>query len=245
MTIEERSRRWWRNIRLAVYQDDFICVVKITAVKKLVWNEVLFVDDKAELDALSQKITELFFKKGIIEKDEAINLAKKNHNINLIGSHKDTAEEIFTALEEFSKESGLGFIVNFICQEDFMGSGLFIQLGDVNFHPELILDGRRLINDFPGVNLNRSYFDLLYGLMVNCSKNDKTLVNEVLSHREGLDYWAQFSEEELVKKGLVYHDEAENLICKNMLDFLNGKSSEGLCEEVRIKIIEKFKTVKS
>ena len=52
--------------------DDFICLVKITAVKKLVWNEVIFVEDMVELDALSAKITELFFNRGIIEKDEVV-----------------------------------------------------------------------------------------------------------------------------------------------------------------------------
>ena len=238
------------------YSEDFICVAKITAIKKLVWNEVIFVDDKAELDALSAKITDLFFKKGIIEKDEAINLAKRNRNINLIGDHKDTAEEIFTALEEFSKESGLGILVNFICQEDFLGGGLFISFGDVHFHPELILDGRRLINDFPDVNLNRVYIDLCHGLMVDCSTADKTLVKEVLSHREGIDYWAQFPEEELVKNGFVYHDQAEKLICENLLDSLNRyfhvdftsdennciarHERESLSPEVRAHILERF-----
>ena len=236
--------------------DDFICLVKITAVKKLVWNEVIFVEDIMELDALSAKITELFFKRGIIEKDESIRLSQRNRNINLIGNHQDTAEEIFTALEDFSKESGLGFIVNFSCQEDFMGNGLFISLGDLHFHPELILDGRRLINDFPDANLNRVYLDIYHDLMVDCSTKDKTLVNEVFSHGEGMDYWQQFSDEELEKKGFVHHDQAEKLICTNMLDSLNRyfqvdytadvskglckQTVQGLCEDVRLKILEKF-----
>lgn len=236
--------------------DDFICLVKITAVKKLVWNEVIFVDDMVELDALSAKITELFFKRGIIEKYESIRLSQRNRNINLIGNHQDTAEEIFTALEDFSKESGLGFIVNFICQEDFMANGLFISLGDVHFHPELILDGRRLINDFPDANLNRVYLDIYHDLMVDCSTKDKTLVNEVLSHEEGIDYWRQFSDEELVQKGFVYHDQAEKVICTNMLDSLNryfqvdftsdaksgliNQTGEGLNEDVRKKIFERY-----
>lgn len=235
---------------------DFICLVKITAVKKLVWNEVIFVEDITELDALSEKITELFFKRGIIEKEEVVRLSQRNRNINLIGDHQDTAEEIFSALEDFSKESGLGFIVNFSCQEDFMENGLFISLGDVHFHPELILDGRRLINDFPDANLNRVYLDIYHGLMVDCSTKDKTLVNEVLSHGEGIDYWLQFSDEELVKKGFVYHDQTEKLICKNMLDSLNlyfqvdftsdsktgliTQAGEGLNEDVRKKILQRF-----
>ena len=236
--------------------DDFICVVKITAVKKLVLNEVIFVDDMLELDALSAKITELFFKRGIIEKDESIRFSQRNRNINLIGNHQDTAEEIFTALEDFSKESGLGFIVNFSCQEDFMGNGLFISLGDVHFHPELILDGRRLINDFPDANLNRVYLDIYHDLMVDCSTKDKTLVNKVLSHGEGIDYWLQFSDKELVKKGFVYRDQAEKLICTNMLYSLNlyfqvdftsdeksgliNQTGEGLNEDVRKKILQRF-----
>ncbi len=236
--------------------DDFYQMLKITPVIKLTWNEVIFLEDKTELSILSEKITKSFFEKGIIERGEKVEVGEANYNINLIENHKITAEEIFTALEEFSKQNGIGFIVNHRVQEDYFDFGLFLQLGDVHFHPEVILDGKRLVNDFQNKNLNRFCFDLIHGFLVDCAQSDKTLVEEVKAHREGLDYWAQFSDEELIKKGLVSYEQIEKTICNGMLVFL-GKyfqmsynvdviygmtkdDYDGIKQDVREKICKRF-----
>lgn len=236
--------------------DDFICLVKITAVKKLVWNEVIFVEEKTEVKELSDLIRGAFYQNELLEKDESISVNTVCHNINLIENHKETAQTIFDVLAEISQQTGYGFIVNFSSQTDFLGSGLMLPLGELYFHPEVILEGRRLINDLPDVNLNRLCFSLIKDFLVDCSRKDKTLVNEVLAHREGLDYWAKFSEEELQKKGLVRFTEEEKMICSEMLDSLNkyfqvdfisdeksgliNQSGQGLSGEVREKILECF-----
>ena len=128
--------------------DDFYQTLKIIPVKKLVWNEVIFVDDAAELKELSEFITVAFYQNELLESDESISVNAACHNINLIENHKETAQTIFDVLTEISQQTGYGFIINFSSQSDFLGSGLMIQFGDLHFHPELILDGRRLINDF-------------------------------------------------------------------------------------------------
>ena len=236
--------------------DDFCQTLKIIPVKKLVWNEVIFIDDAAELKELSELITVAFYQNELLESDEIFSFGKASHNINLIENHKETAQTIFDVFTEISQQTGYGFIINFSSQSDFLGSGLMIPLGELHFHPELILEGRRLINDLPDVNLNRTFFYLSKGFLVDCGRRDKTLVNEVLAHREGLDYWAKFSDEELKQKGLIQFADAEKMICSEMLDSLNKyfhveyavdvvygltkQDYEGLSIEVRNQILEKW-----
>ena len=236
--------------------DDFYQTLKIIPVKKLVWNEVIFIDDEVELKDLAELITVAFYQNDLLESDEISSFGNASHNINLIENHKETAQTIFDVFTEISQQTGYGFIVNFSSQSDFLGSGLMIPYGDLYFHPELILDGRRLINDFQDVNLNRNFFSLVKNCLVDCGRKDKTLVNEVLAHREGLDYWARFSEEELLEKGLVKFADAEKQICLDMLESLNKyfhvdysvdvvygltkQDYEGLCNNVREKILERF-----
>ncbi len=238
--------------------EDFIQTLKITAVKKLVWNEVIFVEDDAELEKLSQLITKAFFQNELLERDESVTVGKACHNINMIEDHSETAETIFNTLADVSKQTGLGFIINFSSQTDFLGSGLMIPFGDLHFHPELIMNGRRLIADLPDINLNRFCFCLHNQFLVDCSRKDRTLANEVLAHREGLDYWTKFSDAELLEKGLVTFSQVEKSICAEMLDSLNKyfqvdysvdvvygltkQDYEGLCDEVRKQIVERFYT---
>lgn len=161
---------------------------KITPIKKLVWNEVIFLEDKEELKNLSKLITKAFFQNEILESGENFTVEKACHNINLIENHTKIAETIFTVLTEVSKKNTYGFIINFSSQSDFISSGndsgvvIMISLEELHFHPELILDGRCLINDFSNKNLNRSYFSLVNDFLVDCCSKDKTLADEVFPH---------------------------------------------------------------
>ena len=223
--------------------ESFFQTLKIIAVKKLVWDEVVFVEDDAEIEKLSQLITKAFFQNELLEKNESVTVGKECHNINLIEDHNKTAETIFNTLSDVSKQTGLGFIINFSSQTDFLGSGLMIPLGDLHFHSELIMDGKRLSTELSDTNLNRFCFCLNNNLLVDCSNKDKTLVNEVLAHKEGLDYWAKFSYEELLAKGLVTYYQAEKSICAEMLDSLSKQfqvDNKDLGADVRNLILERL-----
>lgn len=261
----EQLRRRRRHLLLAA-ANGFYQNLKITPVKKLVWNEVIFAVSVEERARLSVIITKALIEKGIMESGEKFVIERMSHNLKMVGSHQNTADIIFEALAGISKATGYGFIVNYSSLEDYHdeveddegehGGGLFLPLSDVNFHPELILNGHRLINDFPDINLNRSCFGIVHGLLVDRTRADQALAEEVKSHREGLEYWSKFSDEELIEKGLVYYDQLEREICSEMLDSLNKyfqvnyvvdviygitkQDNLGLCEEIRQKIIARF-----
>lgn len=258
----KRQRR--RHIGLAVYEEDFYQTLKITAVKKLVWNEVVFVDgftgNASEKTELEKKIASAFSQNGLISRDVVrIPVGDEFHGINYSGDHEENADRIFDALASVSKETGAGFIVNYSVQEDYLGGGVMIPLGDVHIHGELILNGSRLINDFPDPNMNRSYIALTHGLLADCSDelcSRKPLIEEIHNQPDPLSYYAQFSDDELLQKGFVYFDQAERKTCEEMLDSLNRyfhvdytadnsaglekQECEGLNKDVREKIIERF-----
>ena len=250
-----QNKRRQHTVRLAT-NDDHYQTVKITAVKKLVWNEIEFVHGIEAVELVSSVISQAFFENGLIAKDEKISLGKYFSNLAYWDGHEETADKLCNVLAEVSKKTDLGFIVNYCCWEDFMGNGLFLPLGELHFHPELIMYGKRLINDYPDIRMNRTYFDITHGLLIDCGTRDKTLLNELYAHGEGLDYWTKFSDEELMEKGLVLYEDAEQRVCNEMLDSLkkhfqvdysvdviygNTKQDyEGLCDDVRRQILERF-----
>ena len=242
-------------VRLAT-TDNHYQTVKITVVKKLVWNEVVFLRSWKNVEKVRDIISQAFFENGLIAKDVKIRLGYYFSKLTFWEGHEKTHDKICNVLAEVSKKTDLGFIVNYCCWEDFLGSGVFIPLGELHFHPEMIIYGKRLINDYPDICLNRTYFNISHGLLIDCDTRDKTLVDELLAHGEGLDYWAKFSEEELLKKGLVLYEDAEKKICNEMLDSLNKyfqvdysvdvifgltkQDYEGLCADIRRQVVAKF-----
>lgn len=226
--------------------DDFYDKLKITAVKKFVWNDVVFADNKAEIDALSEIITKFLRLDGVIPFDKKITLAKPfgtTGSFSRSPGHEEAFNRICNTLSEASKENGIGFIVNFSRQEDFMeggGFGAFLQFGEVNFHPEIILDGKKLVFF--------SHKDIKAPLRYLCPYKDfltpytgnNALISEIKSHIDDYSYWQNLGECALLQKGFVHFDEAERSVCASMLDCVFKLESPSFCDEVRKKIIERY-----
>lgn len=258
---QESENRRQRDIELAVTEGkDFYDKIKINAVKKLVWNDVIFVEDKAELESLSEKITNHLRLDGVIPFDKKITVGKF---FGRAGSYSNSLEyeeavaRLFNTLAEISKEMKTGFIVNYSRQEDFMdGVGVFIQLGEVNFHPEIIIDGIKLLfTSADGIEENLFYLCAYKDYLAPWTRNS-TLIGEIKKHAEDYQYWENFGDEELLKKDFVHFDRAEQKICASMLDSLNKyfqvnylvdviygltkQDNLGLCDKVRNKVLQRF-----
>ena len=74
------------------------------------------------------------------------------------GSSEKTADMLFNTLAQFSEKSEISFLVNYhsVEEEEINGEKKPV----ITFHPEVIINGNRLINDFPDIELNRRYIVL-------------------------------------------------------------------------------------
>ena len=203
---------------------DFCVRIKITAVKKLVWNEVVFEEDQEKLDELSAKITNALRLKRVIPYDSEIAVGKTFKRayifVDSLGYICRMFEKLCKNLSKISEETKYGFIVNFSLQENYFEDGLgnFMQLGEINFHPEIILDGKMLLatslNDIEApLSYLNPYKDYLAPLI---PKSD--LTNEVWTHSTDDSYWLKLAEEEFLNKGFVHFAQVEKNVCLSMID---------------------------
>ena len=133
--------------------------VKITPLKKIVASEVEFFDDGEKMN-IEAKLAAFMKNKNILIEGEKLRMAgsrEENNNRQLLwlGSSEKTADALFNALASFSAAEKINFLVNYHCakNEEFNAEKKTV----LTFHPEVIIDGHRLINDFPDVSLNRRF----------------------------------------------------------------------------------------
>ncbi len=205
--------------------EDFRDKIKITAVKRLIWNEVVFEEDQEKLDALSKKITNAFRTDGVILYNNAIAVGKPFKRIGSFYTslnHEETFKRLCNALSKISKESKYDFIVNYSRQEDYFegGFGNFMQFGEVKFYPEIIIDGRMLLaTSLDDIEVPLSYLTPYKDYLAPfIPKSD--LITEVRAHSTDDSYWLKLTEEEFLNKGFVHFAQAEKAICLSMLDAL-------------------------
>ena len=134
--------------------------VKLTPLKKITADEVEFYsgDEKMDMDVSLWK----FMKDRdilVAGKKLRMTIAEINkHALLWQGSSERTADGLFNALADFSKKSKINFLVNYHSAEEEEIHGEKKPV--LTFHPEVIIDGKRLINDFPDIDLNRRYIVL-------------------------------------------------------------------------------------
>ncbi len=136
--------------------------VRLTPIKKITADEIEFYsgDEKMGIDfALGKFLKD----KDILIKGKHLstggNFCVRNYRHLLWhGSSEKTADSLFNELAAFSKEAKINFLVNYHCvqEEDVNGEKRPV----IIFHPEVIINGKRLINDFPDIDLNRRYIVL-------------------------------------------------------------------------------------
>ena len=136
--------------------------VKLTAIKKITAEEVEFYTSEERYDIHAQ-LRKFMKGKNILKERKSLriggNFAVQNSRELLWqGSSEKTADMLFNALAEFSEKSKISFLVNYhsVEEEEFNGEKKPV----ITFHPEVIINGNRLINDFPDIDLNRRYIVL-------------------------------------------------------------------------------------
>lgn len=243
-----------KSLSLAVYEEKYLQTLKITPIKQLAWNEVVFVEDDREKFLLSKKIAEHLKKLDILKSDATIRFDRICTKINSNGQHSQIAEKIFNALEEISKEKKYGFFINYNCQEDYTINNRCIPYGKLFFYGEVIFYGERLINNFENQDINPTYATSDNVLLIDC-ENAESIFNEVLEPTEK-KYKSDYSEEKLLEKGMIHYYQAKEKVCASMIEYLEnffynsyvldviyGKTMqdyEGVLEEVKAKLLKRF-----
>ena len=198
--------------------------VSVTAFDKLTCNEFIpypaekinpFDDNDDDLWAdfrYFQEGLNVFLKeKNLLEENTNFRLGMNNKSVknrsSLLwqGSSEKTAEMFFDALTEYSVKSDTGFIVNYYCAQKREFENLE-KKPLVTFHPEIIMNGKRLVNDIETVSLNRTYLAL-----GDCKLQyitDKTNADKLT------------------------FTQAQNKVCKLMLSSLNHYFGEELSKDV-------------
>lgn len=207
--------------------------VKLTPLKKITADEVEFYsgDEKMDMDVSLWKFM----------KDRDILVAGKKLRMTIAeinkrallwqGSSERTADGLFNALADFSKKSKINFLVNYHSAEEEEIHGEKKPV--LTFHPEVIIDGKRLINDFPDIDLNRRYI-VLEGwklLDITYSKSDSLPAPE------------RFKDvvQKICEKTLVSLDDYFNVDYRVSLLFGTAKSEyTGLVPDVRQALIKAF-----
>ena len=138
---------------------------------------------------------------------------------------------LFNALAEFSEKSKISFLVNYhsVEEEEINGEKKLV----ITFHPEVIINGKRLINDFPDIDLNRRYI-VLDGWKLQDITYSKT---EALPEPETLRAVVK----KLCSKMLSALDKYFNVDYRVSLLFGTAKNEyTGLAPAVRHALINKF-----
>ena len=136
--------------------------VKLTAIKKITADQVEFYSSKERFD-IHCELQNFIKGKNILKERKSLRIGgdfvlPNSREILWQGSSEKTADMLFNALAEFSEKSKISFLVNYhsVEEEEINGEKKPV----ITFHPEVIINGKRLINDFPDIDLNRRYIVL-------------------------------------------------------------------------------------
>ncbi len=114
--------------------------------------------------------------KNILKEGKSLNFLSNFNKLLWQGSSEKTADALFNALADFSAATKISFLLNYHCaQEEEINAEKKIVL---TFHPEVIIDGKRLINDFTDVDLNRRFILLEAGKVQEITYLDCSVKSE-------------------------------------------------------------------
>ncbi len=171
--------------------------IKLTAIKKITADEVEFCSREERFD-IHCELRNFMKGKNILKERKSLRIEgdsgmPNSRELLWQGSSEKTADMLFNALAEFSEKSKISFLVNYhsVEEEEINGEKKPV----ITFHPEVIINGKRLINDFPDIDLNRRYIvledwkllDITYSKTDALSKPEtlravvKTLCSKMLS----------------------------------------------------------------
>ena len=136
--------------------------VKLTEIKKISAEEVEFYTSE-ERFGIHGQMRKFMKGKTILKERKTHRLGGafvEPNSCELLwqGSSEKTADMLFNTLAQFSEKSEISFLVNYhsVEEEEINGEKKPV----ITFHPEVIINGNRLINDFPDIDLNRRYIVL-------------------------------------------------------------------------------------
>ena len=209
--------------------------VKLTTIKKITAEEVEFYTSEERIDIHGQ-LRKFMKGKNILKERKTLRLGgdfvvPKSRELLWQGSSEKTADMLFNALAEFSEKSKISFLVNYhsVEEEEFHGEKKPV----ITFHPEVIINGKRLINDFPDIDLNRRYIVLDGWKLVDITYSKTEALPEPESLRAVV--------KKLCSKMLSALDKYFNVDYRVSLLFGTAKSEyTGLAPAVRHALINKF-----
>ena len=209
--------------------------VKLTTIKKITAEEVEFYPSEERFDIHGQ-LRKFMKGKNILKERKTHRLGgdfvvPNSRELLWQGSSEKTADMLFNALAEFSEKTKISFLVNYhsVEEEEFNGEKKPV----ITFHPEVIINGKRLINDFPDIDLNRRYI-VLEGWKLQDITYSKT---EALPEPETLRAVVK----KLCSKMLSALDKYFNVDYRVSLLFGTAKNEyTGLAPAVRHALINKF-----
>ena len=209
--------------------------VKLTTIKKITAEEVEFYMSEERFDIHGQ-LRKFMKGKNILKERKSPRIGgdfvvPNSRELLWQGSSEKTADMLFNALAEFSEKTKISFLVNYhsVEEEEFNGEKKPV----ITFHPEVIINGKRLINDFPDIDLNRRYIVLDGWKLVDITYS-KT---EVLPEPETLRAVVK----KLCSKMLSALDKYFNVDYRVSLLFGTAKNEyTGLAPAVRHALINKF-----
>lgn len=209
--------------------------VKIIAIKKITADEVEFYTSEERFD-IHCELRNFMKDKNILKERKSLRLGgdfvlPNSRELLWQGSSEKTADMLFNTLAEFSEKSKSSFLVNYhsVEEEEINGEKKPV----ITFHPEVIINGKRLINDFPDIDLNRRYIVL----------DDWKLVDITYSKTEALPEPETLRAvvKKLCSKMLSALDKYFNVDYRVSLLFGTAKSEyTGLAPAVRHALINKF-----
>ena len=195
-----------------VFCDDFFQQVTITAVDE---DEV----SDEEKRSLSDKLTDFLFSHTLIPRNSFVKINEPFLRLFHLGSETDAAERVFDALSEFSKITGKSFFIDYFFAEDYLAGGTFIELGEVYFHSEVVVDGERKVNDTENRDFNKEYLNAQKDYLAEYKNH--TLMDEIDKHDiHTPGYWENFSEADLIAKGFIKKSDVFSALRKNCLTLL-------------------------
>ena len=209
--------------------------VRLTPVKTITSDHVDFYSSEERFDIHGQ-LRKFMKGKNILKERKTLRLGgdfavPNSRELLWQGSSEKTADMLFNALAEFSEKSKISFLVNYhsVEEEEINGEKKPV----ITFHPEVIINGKRLINDFPDIDLNRRYIVLEGWKLVDITYS-KT---EALPEPETLRAVVK----KLCSKMLSALDKYFNVDYRVSLLFGTAKNEyTGLAPAVRHALINKF-----